>query len=73
MKRRQNRITIKRELLVVAFLYFIIFFNWPFLEVFDKGDLGGVFLYLFVAWIILIFLLFIIGRYYKSPDNSDQP
>lgn len=64
------------ERLVVLFLLGVMLFNPPFLFIFDSGsEINGLpllYIYLFAAWAVLIFLMALIIQGVSLPDDSED-
>ena len=64
------------ERLIVLFLLGVVLFNPPFLSIFDIGsEINGLpllYVYLFAAWAVLIFLMALIIQGAKIPDDRED-
>ncbi len=60
--------------LIGIFLMAVLLFNFPLLGMFDKGEKWGsvpaLFLYIFIAWVLLILLVFLVMR--DIPGSSGR-
>lgn len=60
--------------LIGIFLMAVLLFNFPLLFIFDKGEKWGhvpsLFLYILIAWIVLILLMFLVMR--DIPGHSGR-
>jgi hypothetical protein len=54
------------------FLFFIaiIIFNWPFLTVLGEKGTKSVFIYLYLAWGLIVLLLFFIAQSHKAEESG---
>lgn len=55
-----------RDIWITLFLFGVIFFNWPIVSMFEHA----ISKYLFLAWFIFIFLIFIAAESAKKNDNG---
>lgn len=55
---------------LLLFCLGLVFFNWPILGILHPEGSDGMFVYLFLNWIIAIFLLFLISRSCKNSTSS---
>ena len=51
---------------ISLFIFGVMFFNWPFISMFEHG----ISKYLFTAWFLFIVLLVIAVEYKKKNDNG---
>ncbi len=58
----------QKEFLVCVFCFCLLLFNWPLVSFADGGELKRMFIYLFGAWAIIIFLMALV-----SLDLSTEP
>jgi predicted membrane channel-forming protein YqfA (hemolysin III family) len=58
------------------FLFFIslVLFGWPILSITEGGRNYSIFIYLFIAWVAIILLLFLIARSHniKGPTSTEE-
>lgn len=59
--------------LIGIFLMAVLLFNFPLLGIFDKGEKWGavpaLFLYILIAWVVLILLVFLVMRDIPGPSG----
>ena len=60
------------EFHLLLFVLCMVLFGWPVVTFPDMRRLELMFIYLFVAWAIVIFLLFLVSRSLGSGDESDE-
>jgi len=60
------------EFHIFVFCLLFMLFNWPFLAISAKSGLMSVFSYLFVAWAILILLLFLMQRTLRGTASGEE-
>jgi hypothetical protein len=60
----------RSEFHIVLFHVCLILFGWPVVAFQDLGRLKAMFVYLFIAWVVVIFMLYLISR---SVEVSSAP
>lgn len=62
--------------LIGIFLMAVLLFNFPLLGIFDKGEKWGavpaLFLYILIAWVLLILLVFLVMRDIPGPSGRQD-
>lgn len=58
------------ELHVLLFCFCCALFGWPLLLIAEQAYNEAIFVYLFTAWGIIIFLLFLIAGSLAEPDSD---
>lgn len=62
----------RREFHVFLFVLGLVLFGWPIITFSDIGRLETMFKYLFLAWIIFIFLLFLVAMSQMTSTGSEK-
>ena len=73
--KRFNRLLRKPEFQVFLFCLGLLFFNWPFLAIFQGKRPETLFFYLLLVWIMAVVALFLIARSYRNetlPDHEQR-
>lgn len=60
------------EFHVLLFFLCIVLFGWPFVSFSDIARLEVMFVYLFIAWTVVIGLLFLVGRSQAVQEKSED-
>lgn len=60
------------EVHILLFFFCLILFSWPFLSIFSVERPGLIFIYLFSTWAIVIFLLFLVSKAFKSSVGKEK-
>jgi hypothetical protein len=55
---------------VLLFFICLFLFSWPILSISNKGNPEIIFIYLFLAWLSIIILIFFISRSYHNFSST---
>ena len=60
----------KKGFHILFFCLGLLMFSWPVLSIAGRKSTGVFFAYLFLVWIVIIMLLYLIGRHAELVDNQ---
>lgn len=73
---KNDNILKKGQKLLFIFLLFLMLFTWPLLSIFNVGSyffgMPDLYVYFFVAWAVLILLLFLATRSMAKKSSPDE-
>jgi len=59
------------EFSILLFVLCFFLFGWPFVSFSDVARLEFVFIYLFITWLVVILLLYLVGKSQAEKDKRE--
>lgn len=69
--RRLRYLLGETEFHILLFFLCFFLFGWPFVSFSDVARLEFVFIYLFITWLVVILLLYLVGRSQAEKDKRE--